>query len=331
MPVDPTAVSALRNQDRPVVMGIVNVTPDSFSDGGDHHLREAAMAGAASMRSEGADIIDVGGESTRPGALPIDVDTELARVIPVIESIAAWGPVSIDTRKAEVAQAAIAAGACIVNDVSASLWPVAAEHQAGWIAMHMLGEPSTMQDRPRYVDVVADVRSFLVERARRAAEAGVENVWIDPGFGFGKTHQHNLTLLANLGQLVSTGVPVAVGLSRKSMIGTMLARSDGADGGVEPADRLEGSVATATHAMLQGARLIRVHDVKAARQASEVVAAGLRLRSSTTIPLTKEATTTNTVPTSPSSSSQTSSGITSAASATDSSIPSSSAAHEGAA
>ncbi len=252
-------------------MGILNVTPDSFSDGGQHHAFDDAVARAAELFAEGADIVDVGGESTRPGAAPVSIDEELARVVPVVEAIAPFGVVSVDTRKPEVATAAVAAGASIINDVSASLWPVAAETGAGWIAMHMQGVPETMQKGPRYGDVVTEVRAFLLERAALAADAGVEHVWIDPGFGFGKTVAHNLELLAKLSLLTDADVPVAVGLSRKSMLGAFLARSDGADGPIPSDDRLEGSVAAATYAMLHGARLIRVHDVKASRQAAAVV------------------------------------------------------------
>ncbi len=257
---------------RPLILGILNVTPDSFSDGGRFVSVERAVERAEEMHREGADIIDVGGESTRPGAEPIDLDTELARVVPVVEALRGMR-VSVDTRHAEVARAAVAAGAEIINDISASLSTVAAETGAGWIAMHMQGDPRSMQHRPHYVDVVGEVTEFLVDRAETARSQGVGEIWIDPGFGFGKTEHHNLTLLAGLGRLVATGWPVAVGLSRKGMLGAMLGRSDGADVPSPPDDRLEGSVATATYAMLLGASMIRVHDVKAGWQAATVVAA----------------------------------------------------------
>lgn len=254
------------------MLGILNVTPDSFSDGGRFLDPDRAIEHAEMMLGEGADMIDIGGESTRPGAEPVDVATELGRVIPVVERLSSRCRVAIDTRRPEVARAAVTAGASLINDTTAELWPVAAELGVGWIAMHMQGSPATMQQRPTYTDVVAEVRDFLVERAGQARAAGVEEVWIDPGFGFGKTLDHNLELLANLDALVSTGWPVAVGTSRKSMLGQLLARSDGADQHVPADDRLVGSVATATYAMLQGAGLVRVHDVKAARQAAMVVA-----------------------------------------------------------
>ncbi len=253
------------------ILGILNVTPDSFSDGGAFMSPVAAVARAHEMLEEGADIIDVGGESTRPGAKQVDIDTELSRVIPVIETLAPTCRLAIDTRHEEVARAAIAAGASIINDVSASLWHVAADTGAGWIAMHMKGQPGDMQLGPSYTDVVAEVRDFLVGRAEQAKEAGVEQIWIDPGFGFGKTLEQNLELLAGLDSLVESGFPVAVGTSRKSMLGSLIARSDGADDQTPVNDRLEGSVSTATYAMMLGAKLIRVHDVKAARQAVTVV------------------------------------------------------------
>ena len=253
------------------VLGILNVTPDSFSDGGSFLSPVAAVARAHEMIAEGADIIDIGGESTRPGADDVDIDTELSRVIPVIEALAPACRLAIDTRHEEVARAAIDAGASIINDVTASLWPVAAETGAGWIAMHMRGEPKNMQLAPSYTDVVGEVTEYLVERATLGRKAGVEQIWIDPGFGFGKNLEQNLELLVSLDVLVSTGFPVAIGTSRKSMLGSLLARSDGADDQTPPNDRLEGSVSTATYAMMLGAKLIRVHDVKAARQAVTVV------------------------------------------------------------
>jgi dihydropteroate synthase len=235
-------------------MGVLNVTPDSFSDGGRWLDPGAAAAHGLRMVDEGADIVDVGGESTRPGAAPVDTDEELRRVIPVVEALAPHVRVSIDTRKAGVAEAAVAAGATLVNDVSASLAPVAAATGAGWVAMHMKGDPRSMQRSPTYVDVVAEVRAFLVERATAARAAGVDEVWIDPGIGFGKTLAHNLLLLRHLGALVATGFPVVVGTSRKSFLGRLT-------GGAPAEDRLEASVASAAWAVEQGAAMVRVHDV----------------------------------------------------------------------
>jgi dihydropteroate synthase len=253
-------------------MGVVNVTPDSFSDGGRFLDHSAAIAHAHTLVAQGADWVDVGGESTRPRAEPVPADEELRRVVPVVEALAADGvAVSIDTRKAEVARAAVAAGARMVNDVSSSLAEVAAETGAGFVAMHMLGDPRTMQNDPAYDDVVLDVRDYLVDRAGAARAAGVADVWIDPGIGFGKTLEHNLDLLSNLDVLVATGFPVLVATSRKTMLGTLAARAD--PGGAVPptADRLEGSVATAVWAVLLGAAMVRAHDVAATVQAFEAV------------------------------------------------------------
>jgi dihydropteroate synthase len=245
---------------KPLVMGVLNVTPDSFSDGGRWLDAGAAVDHGLRMVEEGADVIDVGGESTRPGAEPVDTAEELRRVLAVVEALATHTRVSIDTRKAEVAEAALAAGATLVNDVSASLAPVARAAGAGWVAMHMQGDPRTMQQAPLYGDVVAEVTAFLVERAEAA---GVDEVWIDPGIGFGKTMEHNLALLAHLDELVATGFPVMVGTSRKSFLGHLT-------GGAPVEDRVEASVATAAWALAQGAGMVRVHDV-----APTVVAARL--------------------------------------------------------
>ena len=245
-------------------MGVLNVTPDSFSDGGRFLDPAAAVAQGLVLVEEGADIVDVGGESTRPGAVAVDEDEERRRVLPVVRELAAAGVrVSIDTRKAEVARAAIDAGASIVNDVSAGLHEVAAAGGAGWVAMHMRGEPQTMQQDPRYDDVVAEVCAFLVERAEAAAAAGVRDIWIDPGIGFGKTADHNLALLGDLDALVETGWPVLVGASRKSFIGRLHAESDGTGRPAAEDDRVEGSVAIAAWAALRGAAAVRVHDVAA--------------------------------------------------------------------
>ncbi len=254
----------------PLVMGVLNVTPDSFSDGGRYLDPAAAMARGRELIAEGADIVDVGGESTRPGAAEVDQQEELRRVVPVVEALAPLVRVSVDTRKRAVAAGALGAGATLVNDVSASLHEVAAAAGAGWVAMHMRGVPATMQHEPRYRDVLTEVRDHLVARAEAARAAGVEEVWIDPGIGFGKTAGHNLTLLGHVAELVGTGFPVVIGTSRKAFLGELLARSDRVQS-VAVEDRLEGSLATATWAMLAGVGMIRTHDVRATVHAAAVV------------------------------------------------------------
>jgi dihydropteroate synthase len=256
---------------RPLVMGILNVTPDSFSDGGEWFDGQQAITRGHQMIEEGADIVDVGGESTRPGADPVSTKEELRRVLPVVEALAGHVRVSIDTTKAAVAGAAVAAGATLVNDVSATLWSVAARHGVGWVAMHRQGTPADMQQRPSYGDVVAEVGRFLLDRASQAAAAGVTEVWIDPGIGFGKTLEHNLDLLGAVDSLVATGYPVLVGTSRKSFLGVLGASADGVPAPV--GERLPGSLATATWAMQQGASMVRVHDVAATVQAAKLVGA----------------------------------------------------------
>ena len=244
-------------------MGVLNVTPDSFSDGGRWLDPGAALAHGLEMAAAGAAVVDVGGESTRPGAKPVAEAEELRRVVPVVEALAPHVRVSIDTRKAAVAEGAIAAGATLVNDVSASLHAVAAAGGVGWVAMHMQGDPRTMQHAPSYDDVVAEVRDFLVARADAAERAGVDEVWIDPGIGFGKTVSHNLTLLKHLRVLADTGHRVLVGTSRKSFLGKLA--------GGAPDDRFEGSLATSAWAMIEGASMVRVHDVGPAAQAARLV------------------------------------------------------------
>lgn len=255
-------------------MGILNVTPDSFSDCAPFVTPEAAVARGRQLFDEGAAVVDVGGESTRPGADPVPVEEELARVVDVVAGLAPHGRVSVDTTKPEVARAAVAAGAEILNDVSASLHEVAAELNVTWIAVHRQGTPATMQIAPHYADVVAEVRDFLVEAVERGRAVGVPDVWIDPGIGFGKTTGHNLELLANLGQLTTLGAPVVVGASRKRFIGELHSRSDGCAGEeVLTDDRLEGSLAAAAWAFAQGAAVVRVHDVAATVGTMKVVAA----------------------------------------------------------
>jgi len=246
------------------VMGILNVTPDSFSDGGRYLDPDAAISHGRAMAGEGAAVIDVGGESTRPGAAPVSEDDELFRVLPVVEALAPLVRVSVDTRHASVAEAAIEAGATLVNDVSASLWEVAAAAGVGWVALHMQGDPRTMQADPRYGDVVAEVRAFLLERADQAVAAGVSEVWIDPGIGFGKTTEHNLALLNRLEAIADAGFPVLVGTSRKGFLGKLT-------GGAPADDRLEASLTTAVVAAAKGAAMVRVHDVRFTVDAMRIV------------------------------------------------------------
>jgi dihydropteroate synthase len=249
-------------------MGILNVTPDSFSDGGHYLATDRAVARGRAMVAEGADVVDVGGESSRPGATPVGTDEELRRVVPVVEALAGEVRVSVDTVKPDVARAAVAAGATLLNDVSAELWPVAADLGVGWVAMHRQGTPATMQVAPHYDDVVAEVATMLAERAARATAAGVDEVWVDPGIGFGKTVDHNLELLAATDRLAGLGAPLLVGTSRKGFLG-VLAGTAGVPAPV--GERLAGSLATATWALAHGARMVRVHDVAATVEAARLV------------------------------------------------------------
>jgi len=262
---------ALEIGPRPLIMGILNVTPDSFSDGGRFFDPQAAVDRGLRMLREGADIIDVGGESTRPGAAAVSAEEELARVVPVIQALAkAPGAVlSIDTMKAGVARRAVEAGARIINDVSAltndpDMPGVAKESGAGVILMHMRGTPRTMQRDPRYADVVTDIRDYLKARVEALTAGGMafETMAVDPGIGFGKTLEHNLSLLANLKTLAALGRPVVVGLSRKSFLGKLT--------GCEVNDRLASSLAGLVFCILNGAHILRVHDVKESRQAATV-------------------------------------------------------------
>ena len=257
-----------------MVMGILNVTPDSFSDCARFLEPEAAVTRGRQLFDEGAAVVDVGGESTRPGAEPVPVDEELARVVDVVAGLAPHGRISIDTTKPEVARAAVAAGAEILNDVSASLHEVAAELNVTWIAVHRQGSPATMQISPHYQDVVAEVGGYLTEAVERGRAAGVPEVWVDPGIGFGKTTDHNLELLANLRQFTALGAPVVLGASRKRFIGELHAMSDRSGLEEAPTDnRLEGSLAAAAWAFAQGVSVVRVHDVAATVGAMKVVAA----------------------------------------------------------
>ena len=276
----------------PIVMGVVNVTPDSFSDGGAWLDPAAAIAHGRALVAQGAAILDIGGESTRPGADPVSEAEELRRVLPVLEGLAGAGArLSIDTSKAAVAAAALDMGASIVNDVTAlrgdpRMAEVVAQRGCEVCLMHMLGEPRTMQRDPRYDDVVADVRAFLAQRLEHAVAHGIarERVWLDPGIGFGKTIDHNLELLARLDEIVALGRPVAVGTSRKSFLGRITGRG--------PGERVAGTIATNVLALARGASVFRVHDVAEARDALLVAAATLRGR--WTAPTTTSRTTTST-------------------------------------
>ncbi len=259
---------------RPVVMGVLNVTPDSFSDGGRFQDLETAVAHGLRLVEDGASIVDVGGESTRPGATPVGVDEELRRVVPVVERLHRAAPeviISVDTGKPEVIREATAAGAGLINDVRALTEPGALEMAAtsgsAVCLMHMQGDPRTMQQAPRYVDVVKEVKAFLDERAQACRAAGIpsDRLVIDPGFGFGKTLEHNLELLRRLPELTAGEQPVLVGLSRKSIVGTLTGRS--------AVERVHGSVALAVIAAMGGARIIRAHDVSATVDALKIVAA----------------------------------------------------------
>jgi dihydropteroate synthase len=263
---------------RPVVMGVLNVTPDSFSDGGRYFEPASALEHAAQLVEDGAAILDIGGESTRPGAVPVDTAEELRRVMPILERLAAKlsVPISVDTRNPEVMRQALAAGASMVNDVTALTAPGALETVAGGggavCLMHMQGEPGTMQNAPRYDDVVAEVRGFLRGRVAACLAAGMarERLAVDPGFGFGKSLEHNVALLAGLSAIAADGVPVLAGLSRKRMIGALTGRAEG--------ERLAGSLAAAVVAAMHGARIIRAHEVRETVDALAVLAAGGGLR-----------------------------------------------------
>jgi len=255
----------------PLIMGIVNVTPDSFSDGGQHATPTAAVTHALALAAEGADLLDIGGESTRPGAPAVSESEELARVIPVIEQLAGQtdAALSIDTQKPAVAEAALAAGAVIINDIAANradpqMWQIAVAARAGYVAMHMQGTPQNMQDAPAYTDVTAEVRAFFDERLERFTEAGLdaEQVLFDPGIGFGKTVEHNLALLAGLERFKRMKRPLLVGASRKSFIGRLT--------GAAVEDRLAGSLACACRAAEAGTAVLRVHDVKETIQALQI-------------------------------------------------------------
>jgi len=270
-----TRVGSLTFGPDPVLMGVLNVTPDSFSDGGEFLGAEPAVLHAEKMFDEGAQVIDVGGESTRPGSDPVSPEEELRRVLPVIQGILSACPdsiVSIDTYRSSIAEAALDAGARAVNDVTALGDPrmagLMAERGCPIILMHMLGEPKSMQQHPRYKDVVREVRDFLAERAQQAIRAGVEveNIILDPGIGFGKTLEHNLKLLKRLDSLVELGFPVLVGVSRKSFLGKITGSED-------PKSRLFGTVAANVLAYERGASVFRVHDVRANKEALAVAAA----------------------------------------------------------
>lgn len=255
--------------DRPLIMGVVNVTPDSFSDGGHFLQARDAVGHARRLIDEGADLLDIGGESTRPGAAPVALDEERRRVLPVIEALTGAGvPLSVDTQKPALMREAVAAGAVLVNDVNGFEAPEAlgavASGACAVCIMHKQGDPRTMQQAPQYSDVVAEVDAYLRQRAAAAAQAGIarERIVVDPGFGFGKTLEHNLALLRGLKLIAAAGYPVLAGLSRKSMIGALTGRPVG--------ERLPGSVAAALIAAQRGAAILRVHDVAATRDALKV-------------------------------------------------------------
>ena len=257
---------------RPLIMGIVNLSDDSFSGDGQHGNIDAAIALGRRLIEEGAHILDLGAESSRPGATPVPAQQEIDRLLPVIEALRDCGaPLSIDTVKPEVMRVVLAAGADMINDINALRAPGAmelvAESRAGVCLMHMQGDPGTMQDDPHYVDVVVEVAEFLAERVAAAEAAGIalNRIAVDPGFGFGKTLEHNIQLLRRLGELVVPGLPLLVGLSRKSMLGLLT--------GHEAADRIYAGVAAHVLAVLRGARIVRVHDVAAMRDALAVVQA----------------------------------------------------------
>ncbi len=259
---------------RPRVMGILNVTPDSFSDGGHFSQVDAAIQHALILIEEGVDILDIGGESTRPNATPVSLQQELDRVLPVIEGLVAHQisiPISIDTYKPQVMRAAIAAGASIVNDIKAlqeeGALAVVASTDVGVCLMHMQGTPQTMQDNPHYLDVVNEVSAFLSERVAVCQQAGIayDRILIDPGFGFGKTRAHNITLIQKLDALMQLELPILVGLSRKSVLGQVTGNDVDA--------RLYASVAASVVSVMKGAKIVRVHDVKATVEALKVVAA----------------------------------------------------------
>ncbi|NBV21125.1 MAG: dihydropteroate synthase [Proteobacteria bacterium] len=259
-----------------LVMGVLNVTPDSFSDGGKYFSLEAALEQAGQLIREGADILDVGGESTRPGATPVLIEEEIRRVVLIIRQLAALvrTPISVDTQKPEVARAALLAGASIVNDIAANrtdaaMWRVVAEFRAGYVAMHMQGTPQTMQQNPSYTDVVGEVDAFFTDRLARLEQAGVraEQVVLDPGIGFGKTVEHNLQLLGALARFGHHGRPVLLGVSRKAFLGQLTGAAD------NPAARLPGALACAALAVRDGVQLLRVHDVRETVAAVRVAAA----------------------------------------------------------
>jgi dihydropteroate synthase len=267
----PHPLSRVIGRGRPLVCGILNVTPDSFSDGGLFDGLERAVEHGCRLAAEGAELIDIGGESTRPGSRPPTLAEELDRVVPVVEALRRRVPVplSVDTSRPEVMRAAVAAGAGMINDVRALRAPDALEAAAQLgvpvCLMHMQGSPETMQRAPRYQDVVDEVRAFLAERQRACLDGGIrpEHLVVDPGFGFGKTLSQNVTLLASLGRLSGLGVPIMVGLSRKSMLGQLTGRAVG--------DRLPGSLAAAVIAAQRGAAVLRVHDVAATRDVLAVL------------------------------------------------------------
>lgn len=256
-------------ENKTYIMGVLNVTPDSFSDGGQFIDPSLAVQRAKQMINEGADIIDIGGESSRPGSQAISVEEELKRVLPVITTLAKeiTNPISIDTKKPEVAKACLEAGATIVNDISGlsdnAMAKIAAEHNATVVIMHMQGTPESMQEKPEYTSVIDEISDFFKERIAVAKEAGVQNIILDPGIGFGKKLEHNLEILCRLDEFKTLDCPILIGTSRKSFIGTLTGQENAAE-------RIEGTIASNTIAIMNGANIIRVHDVLEAKRALQV-------------------------------------------------------------
>lgn len=267
------------------IMGIINATPDSFFDGGKYNRLDAAFSRAEKLIEEGADLLDIGGESTRPGSAPVEAAEEILRTVPLIRRLARRFPhipLSIDTQKSAVARRALDEGARVVNDVSAlradaQMVDVARERRCGLILMHMSGTPQTMQRNPRYRNVTGEVKAFLKERVRFAVQCGIlkSRIWVDPGIGFGKTLRHNLELLGNLKDLSGLGCPLLVGTSRKSFLGRLAAKGKKIAG---PEERLEGSLASAAWAYLQGASILRVHDVLSTKKTLDLLAEIRKIR-----------------------------------------------------
>jgi dihydropteroate synthase len=259
----------LNKEKSPLIMGILNVTPDSFSDGGLYFDTHKAIERGFELYKQGADIVDIGGESSRPGAEPVEESEELRRIMPVVKELVSAGiPVSVDTVKEKVAQKAIENGAVLINDISGNLYPICAKYGCAWVAMHMLGNPKTMQIEPKYDDVVEEVMQYFERKISVALECGVKEIWVDPGIGFGKTLNHNLELIRALPRFVSLGYPVLIGVSKKSFLGMLISKDS------KPADvseRLPATLAAESWCMINGAEMIRAHDVAELNQARRIM------------------------------------------------------------